>query len=72
MRLGGRQQAGQQVVGIDIAWCPGCRAETTVETVTLRGDPGPVAVCLACGDGTEMGWDSPATAAAGELPPRAS
>jgi hypothetical protein len=72
MLLGGGQHADQQVVGIDIAWCTGCRAETTVETVTLRGDPGPVAVCLACGNGTEMGWDSAAAAAAGERPPRAS
>lgn len=75
------QQVGQQV-GIDLGWCPGCRAETTVEIVILSGDPGPTGVCVDCGDGIEMWWADPVVAAATSLvtgpvagerpPPRAS
>ncbi|MGH4013716.1 MAG: hypothetical protein ACRDSL_07230 [Pseudonocardiaceae bacterium] len=41
---------------IEIAWCPGCRADCTVEIVTLPGDPAPVAVCVDCGLGVETWW----------------
>lgn len=43
-------------VAIELAWCPGCRADCTVEIVMLAGDPGPVAVCVDCGLGVETWW----------------
>lgn len=62
-----------QQVGIEIAWCPGCGVDTTVETVVLPGDPGPVGVCCDCGEGIELWWFSPAPAGADEYrSPRAS
>lgn len=68
-----RRGEDDQQVGIDVVWCPGCRDDTTVETVLLPGDPGTVGVCLECGDGIEMWWLSPTPAARGERrPPRAS
>jgi len=45
-----------QRVAIEVAWCPGCQADCTVEIVTLAGDPGPVAVCVDCGLGVETWW----------------
>jgi Zn ribbon nucleic-acid-binding protein len=45
----------RQVV-IEVAWCPACQADRTVEVVTLDGDPGPVAVCVDCGLGVETWW----------------
>ena len=45
-----------QRFSLDVAWCPGCRADCTVEIVALAGDPGPVAVCVDCGLGVETWW----------------
>ncbi|MQA15266.1 MAG: hypothetical protein GEV09_14180 [Pseudonocardiaceae bacterium] len=67
-RIGDDQQ-----VGIEIAWCPGCRADVTVETVTLPDDPAPVAVCVDCGGGIELWWATPGPASVRERRrPRAS
>ncbi|MGH3794368.1 MAG: hypothetical protein ACRDSP_05715 [Pseudonocardiaceae bacterium] len=43
-------------VTVEIAWCPGCQTDRTVEVVALAGDPGPVAVCVDCGLGIETWW----------------
>lgn len=43
-------------VTVEVAWCPGCRADCPVEIVTLVGDPAPVAVCVDCGLGVETYW----------------
>ena len=48
--------AEDQRITIEIAWCPGCRADCTVEVVVLAGDPAPVAVCVDCGLGVETWW----------------
>lgn len=46
-------------VRVELAWCPGCRLECTVEIVQLLSDPAPVAVCLECGGGVELWWQLP-------------
>lgn len=43
-------------VTIEIAWCPACQADGTVEVIALDGDPWPVAVCVHCGIGVETWW----------------
>jgi hypothetical protein len=40
-------------VAVEVAWCPACHDDRTVEVVTLDGDPCPVAVCVECGLGVE-------------------
>ncbi|MGH3940087.1 MAG: hypothetical protein ACRDTG_15930 [Pseudonocardiaceae bacterium] len=45
-------------VTIDIAWCPECQTDRTVEIIALEGDPWPVAVCVNCGIGVETGWST--------------
>lgn len=55
---------GQHIV-VEVAWCPACHADCTVEIVTLEGDPGPVAVCVECGLGVETWWTSGVLATAG-------
>jgi len=45
-------------VTIEIAWCPACQADRTVEVIALDGDPWPVAVCVNCGIGVETWWSA--------------
>lgn len=44
-------------VTIEIAWCPACQVDCTVEITALEGDPCPVAVCVDCGSGMETWWE---------------
>lgn len=46
----------QQLLAVELAWCPGCDTERETEVVLLAGDPAPVAVCLDCGCGVEIRW----------------
>jgi hypothetical protein len=48
--------SAHDAITIEIAWCPECQADRTVEVVALAGDPGPVAVCVDCGLGVEIWW----------------
>ena len=43
-------------VTIEIAWCPACQADRTMEIIALDGDQWPVAVCVNCGIGMETWW----------------
>jgi hypothetical protein len=51
-----RRDAEDRQFSIEVAWCPACRAECTVEIVALAGDPAPVAICVDCGLGVETWW----------------
>ncbi|HKR49388.1 MAG TPA: hypothetical protein VJT72_07375 [Pseudonocardiaceae bacterium] len=51
-----RRDAQDRQVSIEVAWCPACEAERTVEVIALAGDPEPVAVCVDCGLGIETWW----------------
>ena len=51
-----RRDAVDRQVSIEMAWCPACRAECTVEIIALAGDPAPVAICVDCGLGVETWW----------------
>ncbi len=51
-----RRDAVDRQVSIEMAWCPACRAECTVEIVALADDPAPVAICVDCGLGVETWW----------------
>ncbi|MGH3836634.1 MAG: hypothetical protein ACRDSF_13175 [Pseudonocardiaceae bacterium] len=51
-----RRDAEDRQVSIEVAWCPACRADCTVEVIALAGDPGPVAICVGCGLGVETWW----------------
>ncbi len=51
-----RRDAEDRQVSIEMAWCPACRAECTVEIIALAGDPAPVAICVDCGLGVETWW----------------
>ena len=50
--------ADERQITFEIAWCPGCRADCTVEIVTVDDDPFPVAVCVDCGLGVEIYWSA--------------
>ena len=58
-----RRDAEDRQVSIEMAWCPACRAECTVEIMALAGDPAPVAICVDCGLGVET-WRLPGLLAA--------
>lgn len=45
-----------KLITVELAWCPECRMECTVEIVALPGDPTPVAICLDCSGGVETEW----------------
>jgi Zn ribbon nucleic-acid-binding protein len=51
-----RRAAEDRQVSIEVAWCPACQADCTVEIVALVDDPGPVAICVDCGLGVETWW----------------
>jgi hypothetical protein len=51
-----RRDAEGWRVSTDVAWCPTCRADCTVEVIALAGDPGPVALCVDCNLGVEIWW----------------
>ncbi|MGH4011702.1 MAG: hypothetical protein ACRDTH_26645 [Pseudonocardiaceae bacterium] len=51
-----RRDAEDRQVSIEVAWCPACRADCTVEVIALAGDPEPVAICVSCGLGMETWW----------------
>ncbi|MGH3871269.1 MAG: hypothetical protein ACRDSR_07085 [Pseudonocardiaceae bacterium] len=51
-----RRDAEERQVSIDVAWCPVCRADCTVEVTALAGDPEPVAICVGCDLGMQAGW----------------
>ncbi|MGH3887485.1 MAG: hypothetical protein ACRDSZ_13110 [Pseudonocardiaceae bacterium] len=51
-----RRDAQDRQVSIEVAWCPVCRADRTLEVIALVGDPEPVAVCVGCNLGVETWW----------------
>ncbi len=51
-----RRDAEDRQVSIEVAWCPACQADCTVEVIALAGDPGPVAICVGCGLEVETWW----------------
>ncbi|MGH3898054.1 MAG: hypothetical protein ACRDTA_07310 [Pseudonocardiaceae bacterium] len=51
-----RRDTEDRQVSIEVAWCPACQADCTVEVIALAGDPGPVAICVGCGLGVETWW----------------
>jgi hypothetical protein len=51
-----RHDAEDRQISTEVAWCPACRADCTVEVIALAGDPGPVALCVDCGLGVETWW----------------
>jgi Zn ribbon nucleic-acid-binding protein len=51
-----RRDANDRQVSTEVAWCPACQTDRTVEVIVLAGDPGPVAFCVDCGFGVETWW----------------
>lgn len=51
-----RRDAEDRHISIEVAWCPACRADCTVEIIALPGDPGPVAICVGCDLAVDTWW----------------
>jgi Zn ribbon nucleic-acid-binding protein len=51
-----QHNAKDRQVSIEVAWCPACQADCTVEVIALADDPEPVALCVDCGLGVDAWW----------------
>jgi hypothetical protein len=51
-----QHNARDRQVSIEVAWCPACQADCTVEVIALADDPEPVALCVDCGIGVDAWW----------------